>query len=96
MGHLKADLGAFSDGEQAFVAVHGALTETLAQLDQDLRAGLARWNGDAAEAYWNAHAQWQATAQDMRKALTWLHHVLTTAHGNYGNAAQATHTMWSQ
>lgn len=96
MAFIAGDFGAFAEAEEAFEEIHGALTETLDELDGKLRAGLSRWEGDAVQAYWRAHDEWRAAADDIRAHLKWLHSVLTTAHGNFGNARDTTISMWSR
>ena len=96
MGFITGDFGGFAEAEEAFEEIHGALTETLDELDQNLRAGLRQWEGDAVKAYWRAHDEWRAAADDIGARLKWLHRVLTITHGNFGSASDTTTTMWGQ
>ena len=94
MGLITGDFDGFAEAEEAFAEIHGALTRTLDELDGKLRSGFRQWEGDAVTAYWHAHDEWRAAADDIAAHLKWLHHVLTTSHGNFGNAAGATIAMW--
>jgi WXG100 family type VII secretion target len=93
-GRVAADFVALENGTKDFEHVLDVLRKTLAGLDQDLRASLGRWEGEASRAYWPAHDRWQAAADDMAERLGWLHKVLLAAHRNYRSSLDANLKMW--
>ncbi|MCO5973358.1 WXG100 family type VII secretion target [Actinoallomurus soli] len=91
---IVVDLSKVEQAISGFERVLAALRRHLADLDRDLQASLASWDGDAASAYWVAHNEWQAAAADMAERLASLRGTLVTAHGNYRTSLQTNVTMW--
>ena len=91
---VVAEFAALEDAASGFGRVLETLRRRLADLDRDLQASLGRWEGDAAHAYWIAHGEWQAAAEDMAGRLAALHNVIVTAHRNYGASLNTNVTMW--
>jgi WXG100 family type VII secretion target len=91
---IVAELRILEKAAKDFETVLIVLRRELAELDRDLRASLALWEGDAANAYWAAHDEWQAAADDMAKRLAFLRRTIATAHGNYRTSLHANVTMW--
>ncbi|GAA4619374.1 hypothetical protein GCM10023195_87540 [Actinoallomurus liliacearum] len=89
-----AEFAVLEKAAREFEAVLVILRRELAELDRDLRASLVSWEGDAANAYWVAHDEWQAAADDMAEQLASLRRTLVTAHGNYRTSLHANVTMW--
>jgi WXG100 family type VII secretion target len=89
-----AELAALAAGEEAFEEILGALREVLASLDRDLSAGLARWDGEAKDAYRHAHRVWRAAADDMAKQLDHLRKVIGVGHRNFERSLAANVRMW--
>jgi WXG100 family type VII secretion target len=87
---IRVELAAMEAGEADFRQILNALQATLDNLDGQLRASLAAWDGEAQAAYQAAHARWRAAAQNMADTLAWLHGVIQTAGGNYASARART------
>jgi WXG100 family type VII secretion target len=91
---IVAEFAALEEAAAGFGRVLQALQRQLADLDRDLQASLVRWEGDAARAYWIAHGEWQAAADDMAERLAALHRVIVTARRHYGVSLKTNVTMW--
>ena len=92
--NIAVDLPGMASAEDGFRHICYAFQATLDELDRELQAGLAEWDGEAKAAYLAAHAQWRAAAADMARNLAWLHGVIRTAGRNYGSARGASLSMW--
>src|SRR5215471_6742997 len=91
---IVAEFAAMEQAADGFQRELNALHNELSGLDRNLRASLARWEGDAAHAYWQAHNKWQLAANDMAKQLAWLQGLIVAAHRNYQNSLHTNVTMW--
>lgn len=91
---IRAEFEALQKAEADFKQVLHAFEDALTELDHKVRASLARWEGDARDAYQVVHDEWVASARDMHAALADLHKTLGVAHGNYRSALQANLRMW--
>lgn len=74
--------------------------ETLERLTDDLDRQMTvlkeTWEGLAAQAHTEAHAEWSAGMRAMRQAMTDLRSAARLAHGNYLAAGDANLAMWNQ
>ena len=71
--------------------------ETLTDdLDRQVRALQDSWEGLAAQAQQEAHAEWTRGMRDMRTALADLRAAARQAHSNYSGAADTNVAMWRQ
>jgi WXG100 family type VII secretion target len=93
-GLIAADLARLEQAEAQFGKELARLRKLLAELDHGLRDSLARWSGEASRAYWRAHAEWMAAAEDMAERLASLHQVIGAAHRNYGKSLGVNLAMW--
>ena len=65
-----------------------------ADLESQMRALHDEWEGLAAQAHAEAHAQWTAGMVAMRQAMSDLRAAARAAHGNYTAAGDANVAMW--
>ena len=96
-----ADVDSFSLDPDELDAVIGDLERTEAALNtitSDLetqrRALHDEWEGLAAQAHSEAHAQWTAGMVAMRQAMSDLRAAARAAHDNYAAAGDANLAMW--
>jgi len=82
-------------GQQNFVQAHKALESTLSDLEHDLQAKLAEWDGDAQQEYLRAKAEWRAAADHMALVIANLGSVIGTGHENYSGAERSGVQTWS-
>lgn len=71
-----------------------ALETITRDLEAQMRALHDEWEGLAAQAHVEAHAQWTAGMVAMRQALSDLRAAARAAHGNYTAAGDANLAMW--
>lgn len=72
-----------------------AALETMTNdLEAQMRALHEVWEGLAAQAHGEAHAQWNAGMVAMRRAMSEMRAAARTAHGNYLAAGEANLSMW--
>ncbi|MDR7253457.1 WXG100 family type VII secretion target [Nocardioides sp. BE266] len=96
-----ADVDSFSLDPDELDAVIGDLERTEAalntitsDLETQMRALHDEWEGLAAQAHSEAHAQWTAGMVAMRQAMSDLRAAARAAHGNYTAAGDANLAMW--
>ena len=75
-------------------ATENALESLTDDLEKQVAALQAVWEGLAAEAQAEAHKTWEDGMRGMRAALADLRASARTAHTNYTAAADANLTMW--
>ncbi|RFU42214.1 hypothetical protein DZF91_07650 [Actinomadura logoneensis] len=91
---VRVDLGQMGRTVEAFEAVRKEFVNCLSALDDDLKAHLDQWEGDARIAYDAAHREWTDAAADMADQIAFLRHWLTVGHRNYSGALDATIKTW--
>ena len=87
--------GGMQSGQENFVAAHKALETTLSELEHDMEAKLAEWDGAARQEYLRAKAEWRAAADHMAMVLANLGSVIGTGQENYGGAERSGVNLWS-
>jgi WXG100 family type VII secretion target len=80
--------------QQAFERQHANMTETLERLEADLNSGLAKWEDDARDAYFDAKAKWNKAAEQQAKSIKEFAEVVRAARENYSSAEQASLKIW--
>jgi WXG100 family type VII secretion target len=75
-------------------AVENRLETLTSDLEGQMRRLHATWEGLAAQAHDEAHAEWTEGMRTMRQALADLRAAARGAHGNYTAAANANVSMW--
>jgi WXG100 family type VII secretion target len=91
---IAADLALLERAEVDFGRELARLRRVLAELDRSLRDSLVSWSGEASRAYWRAHDEWVAAAEDMAERLAGLQQVIATAQHNYGRSLGVNLAMW--
>ena len=71
-----------------------ALESITHDLESQMRTLHDEWEGLAAQAHGEAHAQWTAGMVAMRQAMSELRAAARAAHGNYTAAGDANASMW--
>jgi WXG100 family type VII secretion target len=89
-----AQFGGMASAEQDFLAIFGALTSTLDELQRQMQSSLSMWTGDAQTAYHAAKGQWDAAAAHMGSVLNQLGVVIGTANTNYQATERALSNLW--
>ncbi len=75
-------------------AAHSAVEQQLSELEQQVGAKLAEWEGSAREAYNAAKAQWDASAQHMSSVIQTMHTTLTGISDNYDSNERGVASSW--
>lgn len=84
-----------SDAYDDFSQILSALTQTLDDLDSNVKNSLAEWDGQAREAFDQAHQIWRRSAADMAQQLAGLRRAIAVAHANYSQCETANLAMFS-
>ena len=71
-----------------------ALESITNDLESQMRALHDEWEGLAAQAHAEAHAQWTSGMVAMRRAMSELRAAARAAHGNYTAAGEANLSLW--
>jgi WXG100 family type VII secretion target len=79
-----------SDLERTETALESITTD----LESQMLTLHDEWDGLAAQAHTEAHAQWTAGMVAMRQAMSELRAAARAAHGNYTAAGDANLSMW--
>ncbi|POM26825.1 PF06013 domain protein [Actinomadura rubteroloni] len=92
---FSTDYQAMQQAEQMFQAKHRQMVELLDALESDLQSGLARWEDDARDAYFEARAKWDKAARDQAKSIDEFAKSVGTARTNYQSAERSNVDQWS-
>lgn len=76
--------------------INSTITSELADLEHQVEAHLAEWDGAVKDAYWDAKAKWNAAAQQMPVALEAGRNTLYNISDGYGSAEQRWQQIWAQ
>jgi WXG100 family type VII secretion target len=93
--YTMAVFGTLEQGQADFQRTYSALQSEVSALESQLRSALARWDGSAQTAYYEAQAQWNAAMANMAQVLTQLSAVIGTANSNYLNAESRNTALWN-
>src|ERR1700753_22394 len=93
--YTMAVFGTLEQGQAGFQRTYSALQSEGSSLESRLRASLARWDGSAQTAYYEAQAQWNAAMASMAQVLSQLAAVIGTANSNYLTAESRNTALWS-
>ena len=91
---FRADLDSLDDVVRRLGATHDELEEVASLLGRRVAVLHDHWDGVAAGAHADAHAQWEQGFAQMRAALSELRSAAHTAHDNYLGAAETNLAMW--
>jgi WXG100 family type VII secretion target len=70
------------------------VTDCLDDVEHTMALLRATWHGDASDAQTQSQQQWDAGAEQMKKALEQLKTIAQTAHQNYSDAVSKNGQMW--
>jgi 6 kDa early secretory antigenic target len=93
--YTRAVFGTLEQGEADFARTYSSLQTTVSDLDSQLRANLAEWDGAAQQAYYHAKSIWDAAMADMASVVNQLSAVIGAANANYRAAETANTSLWS-
>ena len=96
VGTFSVDLDELHQVVADVEACGSALERLTADLERQVAALHEVWEGLAAQAQREAHAEWEQGMRAMRPALDGLRAAAATAHANYTGAADANVRMWEQ
>ena len=91
---LKVELAALAELTSQLAGQADALESLLTRLDAGMKRFEASWEGEARNRFGAVFAQWRQASSDLHEALGDMHHVTTTAHGNYHSAETANLRIW--
>ncbi|MFI6514806.1 WXG100 family type VII secretion target [Spirillospora sp. NPDC050679] len=92
---FSTDYPTMQRAEAMFEAKHREMVQALDDLEADLQSGLAKWEDDARDAYFEARAKWDKVARDQAKCVKEFSQVVTTARTNYQSAERSNTEMWA-
>ncbi|WP_333767490.1 WXG100 family type VII secretion target [Streptomyces sp. IBSBF 2435] len=92
---LKVELAALAELSGELSGQADNLESLLAQLDAGMKRFESSWEGEARNRFGTVFAQWRQASSDLHKALSDMHHVTNTAHGNYHGAETANLRIWA-
>ncbi|MBO0882382.1 MAG: WXG100 family type VII secretion target [Mycobacterium sp.] len=87
--------GGMDAGMQNFMAAHKSLTSTLDEMEHDVEAKLAEWDGDARQEYLRAKAQWRQAADHMAMVVQNMGGAIGSGNENYRGAENKGVGLWS-
>ena len=93
---VTADSVTMSNAYDDFSQILSVLDEVLEELDAELKSSLDEWDGQARQAFDEAHRAWSHSAADMARQLADLRQAIATADGNYARCEAANIAMFSQ
>ncbi|WP_019632914.1 WXG100 family type VII secretion target [Actinomadura atramentaria] len=91
---FSTDYQAMQQAEQMFETKHREMVQLLDTLEADLQSGLARWEDDARDAYFEARAKWDKAARDQAKCVQEFSESIGTARDNYQSAERSNTEQW--
>jgi ESAT-6 family protein len=86
--------GALDAGAEAISGNHGALRNTLDQMDSDLKPMVNHWTGEAATDYGIQKAKWDSAADQMTAALLAMSKAVSEANAGYRATEAANAKRW--
>lgn len=85
-----------SNAYDDFSQILSVLNDVLDELDSGLKNSLAEWDGQARQAFDEAHQVWSRSAADMARRLADLRQAIAEADGNYSRCETANLSMFGQ
>ncbi len=93
---FRVDVDELRDVVTQLVRADARLRGLAAEVEAQVRALRATWQGRTAEAHDIAHREWVAGFDTMRGALAEVRAAGDTAHGHYTSAARTNVSLWEQ
>ncbi|WP_026415337.1 WXG100 family type VII secretion target [Actinomadura oligospora] len=94
MSYTYVNFGGMQNGQQNFLAALKQYQSTLDQLDAQVRAHLAEWDGDARQAYEAKSREWKQAAQRMATAVSGMSQAIGDSHDIHLGAERTNAGMW--
>ncbi|MFG2006582.1 WXG100 family type VII secretion target [Spirillospora sp. NPDC048911] len=92
---FSTNYATMQQAEALFKNKHKEMTSLLDSLEADLQSGLARWQDDARDAYFEQQGKWDKAAREAAKAVDEFSTAVRTAHDNYKTAENSNTGMWA-
>lgn len=89
------EFAAMEQSEADFQRTYASLADVLDQLQSQLAANLAEWDGSAQQAFHEAHLTWSAAMANMQDAIAGIASTIGQAHQNYREAEQSIAARWA-
>ncbi len=91
---FSTDYATMKQAQALFQSKHREMVELLDALEADLESGLARWEDDARDAYFEAKGRWDKVARQQAQTVKEFSGAVGTAHDNYKSAEGTNTQMW--
>ncbi|MEU3557059.1 WXG100 family type VII secretion target [Streptomyces fragilis] len=95
-GHIYVDYRHMSNAADDMVQQTRAIASILVNLDAELQALKATWEGDDREVYNDKQVAWNNAVQAMQDLLENHSHLLTEVSGNYQYSEKSLTQLWSE
>lgn len=90
----QVNAGAMQQGIGDLQTAYNGTESTLTDLEQQLEASLAQWDGGAREAYGVAKAKWDQAANHMAQVIQKMQTTLTSISDNYDSNERTIAGSW--
>lgn len=91
----QVNAGAMQQGIGDLRTAHSGTENTLNELEQQLEASLAQWDGAAREAYSVAKAKWDQASAHMAQVIQKMQTTLTSISDNYDSNERNIEGSWA-
>ncbi|MFI0372725.1 WXG100 family type VII secretion target [Actinomadura sp. 1N219] len=92
---FSTDYATMQQAQAMFQAKHREMVALLDSLEADLQSGLARWEDDARDAYFEAKGKWERVARQQADTVKEFGQAVGTAQQNYQSAEGSNTQMWA-
>ncbi|TDD21940.1 WXG100 family type VII secretion target [Actinomadura sp. KC06] len=92
---FSTDYATMQQAQAMFQAKHREMVSLLDSLEADLQSGLARWEDDARDAYFEAKGKWERVARQQADTVKEFGQAVGTAQQNYQSAEGTNTQMWA-
>ncbi|MFI0481887.1 WXG100 family type VII secretion target [Actinomadura sp. 9N215] len=92
---FSTDYATMQQAQAMFQSKHREMVELLDSLEADLQSGLARWEDDARDAYFEAKGKWDRVARQQADTVKEFGQAVGTAQQNYQSAEGTNTQMWA-
>ncbi|MEU4345338.1 WXG100 family type VII secretion target [Nocardia sp. NPDC023852] len=93
MTEYRVDLAHLDDVTTRMEGLNGFVADSLREVEQRIAAVQGNWSGVSAAAHATAHAEWTASAAEIRDGLQKMRAAATAARAQYEAAAAANAAM---
>ncbi|TMQ97803.1 WXG100 family type VII secretion target [Actinomadura soli] len=92
---FSTDYATMQQAQAMFQSKHREMVALLDALEADLQSGLARWEDDARDAYFEAKGKWDRVARQQADTVKEFGQAVGTAQQNYQSAEGTNTQMWA-